>query len=45
MATAAKKPKPKPKAKAKKPAGNDAAEVMAHMKQKEAENPDSCPFC
>jgi hypothetical protein len=34
----------KPKAKAKKPQ-NDAAEVMARMKKKPAENPDSCPFC
>lgn len=41
MATAAKKPK----AKTKKPANNDAAAVMARMKKKQAENPDSCPFC
>jgi hypothetical protein len=42
MATAAKKPKAK--AKTKKPK-NDATEVMARMKKKQAENPDSCPFC
>ncbi len=40
-----KKPKAKA-AKAKKPAGkSDAAAVMARMKKKQAENPDSCPFC
>jgi hypothetical protein len=39
----------KPKAKAKKPskpsATSDAAKTMAAMKKKQAENPDSCPFC
>lgn len=27
------------------PKGDDAAEVLKRMKQKQAENPDSCPFC
>jgi hypothetical protein len=25
--------------------GDDAADVLKRMKQKQAENPDSCPFC
>lgn len=25
--------------------GDDAAEVLKRMKEKQAENPDSCPFC
>jgi hypothetical protein len=29
----------------KKAPANDAADVMARMKKKQAENPDSCPFC
>lgn len=24
---------------------DDAADVLKRMKQKQAENPDSCPFC
>jgi hypothetical protein len=28
-----------------KGSGNDAADVLKRMKQKQAENPDSCPFC
>jgi hypothetical protein len=44
MVTVAKKPKAKPQT--KKPANaDDAAAVLARMKQKEAENPDGCPFC
>jgi hypothetical protein len=34
----------KPKTKAAK-SKNDSAAVMARMKKKQAENPDSCPFC
>ena len=34
----------KPKSKAAK-SKNDSAAVMAKMKKKQAENPDSCPFC
>lgn len=40
----AKKPAAKPKTKAAK-SKNDSAAVMARMKKKQAENPDSCPFC
>ena len=40
--TAAKKTAAKPKAKSSK---SDSAAVMARMKKKQAENPDSCPFC
>lgn len=29
----------------KKTANNDAADVLKKLKQKQAENPDSCPFC
>lgn len=25
--------------------GDDAADVLKRMKEKQAENPDSCPFC
>jgi hypothetical protein len=39
MATPTKKPKPKASA------ADDAAEVLARMQKKQAENPDSCPFC
>lgn len=41
---AAAKKAAKPKAKPAK-AKNDSAAVMARMKKKQAENPDSCPFC
>jgi hypothetical protein len=41
-AKAAAKPKAKTKAAKSK---NDSAAVMARMKKKQAENPDSCPFC
>lgn len=34
----------KPKSKAAK-GKDDSAAVMARMKKKQAENPDSCPFC
>lgn len=37
--------KPAAKAKTKAAPKNDAAEVMARMKQKQAENPEDCPFC
>jgi|GEM_PF-2609413 len=41
--TATKKTATKPKTKAT--SKSDSAAVMARMKKKQAENPDSCPFC
>lgn len=35
----------KPAAKTKTAKGDDAADTLERMRRKQAENPDSCPFC